>query len=300
MKNEKMYLAILNNLRDGVYFVDIDRRILFWNKAAERITGYTSEEIVGKCCQETLLNHINEEGHPLCVCSCPLFETLADGKTRKARVFVRHKDGYRIPVFVHIVPVEENGEIIGAVETFSRASKTVYDDNLIEHLSCVATHDALTSLPNRHYIESFLEYKYKEYKRFGRLFAVAFADIDNFRDFNNTYGHAVGDLVLSGIGETMMKSHRNTDLIGRWGGEEFIGIYSINEPSEAVSIGERFRQLFLDTKIEHKGERLTITASVGVAVIKDTDTVQTLQERADELMYQSKKGGKNRVTFEKE
>lgn len=295
METEKMYLTILNNLSDGVYFVNNDRRILFWNKAAEMITGYTSEEIVGKCCQDTLLNHIDEGGKPLCICGCPLFSTLTDGEARKARVFVRHKAGYRIPVFVQIVPVKEEGEIIGAIETFSRDSKTVYDDNLIEHLSGIAMHDALTRLPNRHYIEHFLEYKYKEYKKFGRLFAVAFADIDNFGHFNNAYGHAVGDMVLSSIGDTMLKRHRSTDLIGRWGGEEFIGIYSIKEASEAESIGENFRRIFSDTKIEHDGEVLTVTASVGVSVVLPSDTPETLWKRADALMYKGKEAGKNRV-----
>ena len=88
MLTEELYLNIINNLRDGIYFVDTERRILFWNKAAERITGYTADEIVGKHCPQTLLSHIDENGRPLCVVGCPLFTSLADGKQRQDRVAV--------------------------------------------------------------------------------------------------------------------------------------------------------------------------------------------------------------------
>jgi len=107
MEMEELYLSIINNLRDGIYFVDTDRKILFWNNAAEAITGYSSEEIVGKLCQHSTLNHIDEEGRPLCMVGCPLFATLGDGQQRQDRVFVRHKDGYRIPIHVNIFPVQK-------------------------------------------------------------------------------------------------------------------------------------------------------------------------------------------------
>ncbi|MFQ9639578.1 MAG: PAS domain S-box protein, partial [Eisenbergiella sp.] len=189
MEINDLYLTIINNMTDGVYLVDLERRILFWNKAAETITGYCADEIVGRQCQDNLLNHIDEEGRPLCITGCPLFSAIIDGKQRREHVFVRHKDGYRIPILVNIFPLKKDGEIIGAIEIFSQNSPTIYEDNLVEHLSEIAMHDTLTKLPNRRYLESFLDYKLNEYQRFGRLFAVLFADIDDFSHFNNEYGH---------------------------------------------------------------------------------------------------------------
>ena len=89
MEMNELYLTIINNLNDGVYYVDLDRRILFWNKAAENITGYCADEIVGRQCQDNQLNHIDEDGRPLCIIGCPLFATIIDGKQRRERVFVR-------------------------------------------------------------------------------------------------------------------------------------------------------------------------------------------------------------------
>ena len=151
LKQEQLYLNIINNINDGVYYVDNNRTILFWNKAAEEITGYTADEIIGKKCQDTKLNHIDKEGHPLCLLSCPLYKTIIDGVCRQDNVFVRHKNGYRIPVTVNILPVIKDGETTGAIEVFTKSSPRVYDDNLVENLTNAAMHDAITGLPNRLY-----------------------------------------------------------------------------------------------------------------------------------------------------
>ncbi|MGL5435849.1 MAG: diguanylate cyclase [Lachnospiraceae bacterium] len=295
LKMEDLYLSIINNLCDGVYFVDTERKIIMWNKAAEEITGYRADEIVGTHCQDSMLNHIDGEGRPLCSIGCPLFATIIDGKQRKENVYVRHKKGYRIPVLVNIFPFEKDGEIVGAIEIFTQNSPSVYEDNLIEQLSGIAMHDSLTGLPNRHYLKSYLDYKLGEYKRFDRLIAVMFADIDNFGQFNNLYGHDIGDKVLINVGESIAHNIRKNDLVGRWGGEEFVGIYSISQTSDAPIIGEKFRRLISDTGVTYQEEELNISASVGITVVRPEDTAESLIERADLLMYQSKKEGKNRV-----
>ena len=296
MEMEELYLNIINNLRDGIYFVDTERRILFWNRAAEKITGYRAEEMIGKTCQTSMLNHIDEEGRPLCVVGCPLFATLADGKQRQDRVFVRHKEGHRIPIHVNIFPMKKDDEIIGAIEVFTQDSPTVYEDDLVERLSNIAMHDSLTKLPNRRYLESFLSYKLEEFERFGRPVAVLFADIDNFSRFNNEYGHDVGDAVLSKITATLKHSIRRNDLIGRWGGEEFVGIYSIADTKDIPIIGEKFRRLVETTEVNHSKGSLHVSVSVGITAVQVGDTIDTIVDRADSLMYHSKKNGKNQVT----
>ena len=298
MHKEELYLSIINNLRDGVYFVDADRRIQFWNKAAEEITGYTLEEMLGKSCQDSKLNHIDEDGRPLCQLGCPVFNTLADGTHRMARIFVRHKDGYRIPLMVNIFPIHEGKAVVGAVEVFTKNSPKVYEDDLIEKLSGIAMHDALTRLPNRRYLESFLDFKLSEYSHFSRPFALLFADIDNFGKFNNEYGHDAGDAVLTNIALSLQNTMRSMDLVGRWGGEEYVGIYSIAKDSEALIIGEKFRQLVSSTEVVYGDKTLNVSISVGVTVVRPGDTVQSIVERADHLMYESKRNGKNRVTVQ--
>lgn len=296
MQIEALYRDIIDNLCDGVYFVDNDRRIQFWNKAAEKITGYLADEILGKTCQDTNLNHIDEEGRPLCTVGCPLYATIIDGEQRKARVFVRHKEGYRIPISVNIFPLWQKGQCIGAVEVFTQDSPTVYEDDLVEQLSGMAMHDALTGLPNRRYLESYLSYRLDSYRRFGNQVAVMLADIDNFKDFNTMHGHAVGDAVLAAIGATIKQNMRRDDLIGRWGGEEILGVFSVAKAYDAANVAEKFRQLIANTEVVHNGEVLSTSISVGITMAKQGDTIQAVVARADQLMYQSKCAGKDRVS----
>ena len=299
MIEEGISLEILNNIQDGVYYVDKNRVIQFWNKGAEKITGYTSEEVVGLTCPETYLNHIDEEGKPLCIVGCPLYATNIDGIVRTEKVFVRHKEGYRIPIVVNISPIRKDGEIIGSVEVFSVNSPKVYEDDLIEDLSGKAMHDSLTKLPNRSYVESFLAYKLAELERFGKRFALLFVDIDHFRNFNNEYGHDVGDMVLTAIAKGISHNIKKDDMFGRWGGEEFVGIFSIDRSYEASIIAERIRYLVENTVVTTaKNEQLAVTVSVGAAISKKQDTIDTLIKRADELMYKSKNDGRNRVSVQ--
>src|SRR5919201_4789343 len=92
-EDPEFYKRLLESLHDGVYFVDRQRRILFWNDSAARITGYTSEETVGHVCHDRLLSHVDATGQPLCKAHCPLSATMADGRGREAQVFLRHKAG---------------------------------------------------------------------------------------------------------------------------------------------------------------------------------------------------------------
>ena len=296
MPKESLYLSIINNLHDGVYVVDTQRRITFWNRAAEQITGYPAQEIVGKLCHESQLSYIDEEGHPLCMVGCPLFATLVDGEQRKHRVFVRHKQGYRIPVLVNVFPVYEDGVIVGATEIFTQDCPTVYEDNLVEHLSSIAMHDELTGLPNRRYLESYLSYRLDSYRRFGNLFCLLFSDIDGFREFNNTYGHDAGDAVLRNISASIQNNVRTDDLIGRWGGEELLAICSIPHARIAPLLAEKFRQLIAHTEVIYLAQPLHVTISVGATVVQPGDTAESIMARADRLMYHSRNSGKDKVT----
>jgi len=295
----ELFEQIINNISDGVYFVDKELRISFWNTAAEEITGYTAGEVMGQRCSENILSHIDAAGRPLCLVGCPLHETMDDGKRRRSEVFLKHKNGYRLPVFINVFPIYENGAIIGAVEVFNSQAPIVSQSNLVEQLSVMAMHDELTELPNRRYLQSFLEYRLSEFKRFNVPFAVLFMDIDNFRDFNNTYGHEIGDIVLKRVAKTVRKATRKSDMFGRWGGEEFLGVYAAKNEDEVPAIAEKLRILISHTQIPHgDAPPLSVTVSVGITMVRLDDTDESLIERADKLMYISKQNGKNRVTMD--
>ena len=295
--DQGLYKSLLDNLYDGVYFVDEERKINYWNKGAERITGFSFSEAVGRHCWDNMLVHINDQGANLCREECPLAETIKDGCLREAQVYLHHKDGHRVPVNVRIAPIKDSsGNIVGGVEVFSDNSANVALLQKVEELQELTLIDALTGLGNRRYIEINLTTRIEELVRYGWPFGIMFLDIDNFKRINDTYGHHVGDDVLKMVARTLLNSMRSFDFVGRWGGEEFLIIMvNVNE-DQLRSIANKFR-ILIENSILHRGtEALKVTVSIGAALAKPDDTVDTLMERADQLLYQSKASGRNRVS----
>ncbi|MBW2566512.1 MAG: PAS domain-containing protein, partial [Deltaproteobacteria bacterium] len=123
-RGDSVLTTVLNSPFDGIYVVDSERRIVFWNRGAEEITGYRSEEVMGHRCSEDILNHIDENGILLCRSSCPLVETLDTGKEVSAKVYSLHKDGQRFPVETHVTPIRnDRGDIVAAIEVFRDISQ---------------------------------------------------------------------------------------------------------------------------------------------------------------------------------
>jgi PAS domain S-box-containing protein len=111
--------TVLDSIFDGVYIVDQERRILFWNRAAEEITGHRREDVMGRCCHDSMLNHIDEHGTMLCFSACPLARSIQTGESIRAKVYPLHRDGRRFPVRTHIGAIrDERGDIIAGIEVF--------------------------------------------------------------------------------------------------------------------------------------------------------------------------------------
>jgi len=156
--------------------------------------------------------------------------------------------------------------------------------------------DRLTQLANRNHIETELEMRFEERKRYGVPFGILFMDIDHFKRFNDTYGHDVGDNVLRYVAKTFIENSRPFDLYGRWGGEEFIGIIRNITAKDLENLGNRLRLLVEASYILDGNNQLHVTISIGATLVKQGDTVDTLLKRADDLLYRSKMSGRNRLT----
>ncbi len=157
--------------------------------------------------------------------------------------------------------------------------------------------DPLTELGNRRYLEMQLSGRLKEMDRYGWPFGVLFADIDLFKNVNDTYGHGVGDRVLKMVGRTMQNSIRSYDIVGRWGGEEFLAVIVNVGEDHLCRIAQKLRSLVGKSRITEGKDSIRVTVSVGATLARPDDTAETLVKRADRLMYRSKASGRNRVTF---
>jgi len=214
------FARMLDSLHDGLYFVDRGRRITYWNKAAERITGFKREEVVGRHCADNILIHVDGDGHGLCKGMCPLAATIKDGTPHEAELFLHHKEGHRVPVWVRVTTLEDDeGNIVGGIELFSDRSPQEALRSKITELEKLALLDPLTRLPNRRQLISELAAQFAMLGRSRIPFGVLFFDIDHFKRFNDEHGHHIGDLALQTVAKTLSACVRPFDTIGRWGGK---------------------------------------------------------------------------------
>ncbi|MGB9721772.1 MAG: diguanylate cyclase [bacterium] len=299
MNDFKYYKTLLENCDYGVYFVDKDKRITYWNPAAERITGFKAEEVLEKSCNNGFLMHINEQGQNLCNnCKlCPISISIENGIEYNKELYLHHREGHRILVHVRTLPVkDENQKVIGAVEIF-------YDDAeknalrlRIQELEKLALIDGLTKIANRRLIEINLSSRLNEFKRFGWQFGLMFIDIDHFKNVNDKYGHEIGDRVLKMVANTLLENSRSFDLVGRWGGEEFIAIVPNVNETQLYTIAHKFKNLIALSNLRINSDIISVTVSIGVTLSRQKDTLKSIIKRADRLMYHSKKNGRNKVT----
>lgn len=216
---------VVESVAEGVYILDKEGVIVFWSKGAERITGYSKEEAVGKHCSDNLLRHVDDKGNELCIDGCPMFASMKDCLPMEAEVFLHHKDGHRVPITAHASPIfDATGKSIGAVQVFSDRSERSSLLSELESLKMEVLTDPLTGLGNRRFAEVSAESAIAEFKENGAEFGLLILDIDFFKRVNDDFGHATGDRVLRMIGWTLANAVRRRDAAVRWGGEEFVVI----------------------------------------------------------------------------
>jgi diguanylate cyclase (GGDEF)-like protein/PAS domain S-box-containing protein len=293
----KFHKSLIDNLYDGVYFVDIERKITYWNNGAERITGYPASAMVGRFCHDNILDHVTDDGCHLCTDGCPLLATIADSKPREAEVHLRHADGFRVPVLARTSPIhDENNQVVGAVEIFSNNQSLFKMKRRVDELEQAVFRDALTGIGNRKLLEIKINSALREYHEHQIPFGLLFLDIDRFKDVNDTHGHAQGDRVLQSTARNMAEHLRNTDLCGRWGGEEFIAVLYNVDSKSLTRIAKKLRTMIANSLVSIEGGRISVTVSIGATIVRADDTLETVVNRADHLMYQSKQNGRNRAT----
>jgi len=288
---------ILDQMYDGVYLVDTDRTIRFWNLGVERISGHAAADVIGTRCSDNLLMHTNAQGDLLCRTGCPLAATMEDGAAREIEVFLRHKDGHRVPVHVRAAPLrDERGRLVGAIEVFNDDSTRSAMREEIEALKELALFDALTEVGNRRFAEMTLTARHDEQQRYGWRYGLLMIDIDHFKSFNDRFGHDTGDRVLRMVSRTLAANVRSFDVVARWGGEEFIAILERVDREDLARRADTLRRLVGASALQVDGESLSVTISIGAAISRDGEEADETLKRADELLYRSKEAGRDRVT----
>ena len=240
----------------AVCFVDAGCRILYWNSAAEQLTGYSSADVIGHHCFDDRSGQPDRTGCPLCHRECPLARALEQGQSVSERHFVRHRSGRRISIEARATPVRnDDGTIIGCVEVFQDATSSVVVENAYRQVREAADRDPLTGLANRRFLNRELERHLRERERSQQPFSVIMADLDRFKEINDTFGHMVGDQVLVKVAACLQNQCRPVDLVARFGGEEFVVLLPHEKVETAAHVAERLRQSIVMAAGDDLGQR---------------------------------------------
>ncbi len=288
---------IVDNLYDGVYFVDRQLRITYWNASAERITGYPRERVIHRSYSDNLLVHMTEDGVLLSEDQSPLARTIADGMQREGYVYLHHAEGHRVPVAVRVLPLHSSdGEIIGAAEIFTDSPSTLTAFKQTEELQKAAVLDPLTGVANRRFIEMRLRSLLSELQQHGVSFGLLLIDLDQLKPVNEKFGRETGDKVLKAVAGTLSQNIRTLDLAGRWMADEFVTLILNVTDERLVLVADKLRTLVQLSSLEAGDSVIRMTVSIGATIAQPGDTVETLIDRAYRAMRQGRKQGGNRVT----
>lgn len=282
IEDNEFYWQLLDSLQDGVYFADRKRRITYWNKTAEKITGFSSAEVLGKCCSDNILIHIDEEGNDLCTGDCPLARCIESGERNEETIFFHHKNGHRVPVRVRVNPVRgPGGEISGAVEMFTDLSSEKQFLEKIERLRLPDLLHPLTRLPVRDYLDMNLKIKFMELKEYQRPFGILYIRIDQLEDFRSSEGKLASEELLKLVARTLLNNTSPHDTAAHWSDDEFAVILSLQDKNRIQKEAGTIRILLEKSDLNLSGEILKFTASIGTIVTEPGDGLDRLNQKVE-------------------
>jgi diguanylate cyclase (GGDEF)-like protein len=305
--NDLLHFAA-NRIEVGILAVDRKMRVVVWNRFLEAHSGRSASEVVGRSLFEAFpelpRRWLERKIHSVAVLKNFSFTSWRQRpylfKFRHHRPITGGIDAMRqdctfLPV------IGSDGEVSAVCITILDATETcLYQTRLDEALAVIAeqnVRDALTGVYNRRKLEEQLTQELARASRYGRSLSLLMFDIDHFKRVNDGFGHLAGDEVIRHVANVASTCLRDSDWLGRYGGEEFVAILPEVDAAGAAIAGERMREAVAAAPAAFDGRSIEVTISVGVAAVGASPrTAESLLGEADEALYLSKKNGRNRVS----
>jgi len=279
------YLTILSDLDDGVYFLDRQRLIIYWNPAAERITGYTASEVIGRSCKDNLLIHVTEDGLNLCTSHCPVSATLLDGISRNAQVYLHHKNGHRVPVHVRTFPLRgEDGSIMGVAEVFTDNSFQRIESNKIQELIKYSFVDETTGFFNQRYAKSKINSMLTEMRINEVPFAVLSVTINNYRQIEQAYGQKAAEKLMAVTAGTTNSVIDVDKVVCRWKEEQLV-VLILNMKSILVRrYADKLSILLQESFVSFHDEKIYPQANINFYMVDIAEQLDNVTDQIRLLM----------------
>ena len=295
-ESEEKYRSLVENISDVIFDVDHQGVVLYFSPLGKDIWGYNREDVIGK----NFIELIHPDDRDLLL---QRFVELSDGVEKPLSYRFKDKAGNFRWVRSNTKPRIENGIFVGASGTLIDITKQKEVEALLmesekkyRELSII---DDLTQLYNSRHFYFQLKIELDRSNRYELPLTLLMLDLDNFKAFNDAYGHVKGDQVLMRIGQVLKRCLRETDFAYRYGGEEFTILLPMTTSADGAVTAERIRTEFKKEAFSPApGQDVHVTVSIGIAQYKQQEEMKAFVHRVDQLMYQAKKNGKDRARCE--
>lgn len=296
-RSESFLSTIFDSFHDPFNIVDRDFRIVKFNDAYSRMKNMPAKDLFGKKCYEALhgRNSVCED--------CVIEKTFQSKDPCAKEKQVTQPNGTEMWIEIYTYPIlDQQGNVTHVVEYHrditDRKKSEEEKKQLIENLNYLSTTDSLTGLCNRRALTDTLHHEIERAQRYDTDLSLILCDLDRFKPINDTYGHAAGDAALQAVSEALKTSLRKTDILGRYGGDEFMIILPETSLSGAKMLAEKVRCAVSEIELSvGKNKRIGLSLSLGVAgCCAPAENLDTLVRLADSALYESKQGGRNKVS----
>jgi diguanylate cyclase (GGDEF)-like protein/PAS domain S-box-containing protein len=282
-----MYEQAIEQMDEMVRISKPNGEIIFVNKAVSEHTGYTQEELLKTD------NSIFKSGKHDEKFYQNLWQTILAGGIYRDTFINKKKNGQLYYEDQTITPIYDINS--KEIKYFVSTGKDITENiKMLKELETLATVDSLTGIANRYMTNQALNDEIARAKRYDDSFALLMLDIDYFKEINDTYGHDIGDIVLQELSSVVASSIRESDIFGRWGGEEFLLIAPKITREDAIKLAEKLRHT---VDIHNFSDVKNVTVSIGVTLYSKDYDKEMLLKKVDDALYKSKNSGRNKVSF---
>lgn len=275
---EPFHEHLLQHLQEGVCFIDKRQQITLWNNAAEQLTGFAAEEMLGTSCRDSALNRSILSLNPGTDIICPFEQAPTDHTPSAYRLFLQHNDGHRVLINLKVIPVEDASGLLGTIGIFSDASNQAELEATTRSMQKLLRIDRLTRLPNKRSLLDSMKGEYLRFARYGTPFALIAISIDQPQDKKLTRTGPERDALLKWFAQQLSIGFRKADTPGRLRGASFLILLPHTNTLAAEKAAEKLRGTFASTP--YPGNGMPVTASFGCASISRSDTLDRLIDRA--------------------
>ncbi len=288
--SEERYRLLAENAWEVIWTMALDTSITYVSSAVERVRGITPEEAMHQKLEQI---HPPESAARVAAYYQDLFEAIAAGTEppifRGEQEYYR-RDGSIMTGELQVIPhVDAEGKVVEILGV----TRDISERKMLEaELTRLAVTDPLTGLWNRRQTTNLLSGDLDQAQRHGEALTLLMLDVDRFKSINDTHGHQAGDRVLVEVANRLRDQIRSTDVVGRWGGEEFVILLRYCGLRDAVAAAEKLRQRIAEIPFENL---FSVSVSIGAAELHGDDDLQSWLARADAALYEAKRTGRNTI-----